>query len=226
METAYFAAAILAPEDSVVARLMVAKENHDIDVEDVKELFYVSYEMAAWRTVNLITRHLGIRSHLLVSDEMGVVIKGYANDDVPIPRDEHGGVETQRLCRRWGARVTLDSTDRFSTHHQFTDTPAGTYFCTTHVETGREPAHAITVGVRFEDARWFRGRDTENRESSTCPDPACCREPSADLDDRWGSNVIVSARSQARILGLMAPDPYPELDMPEVLSVVDAHSRT
>ena len=226
METAYFAAAILAPEDSVVARLMVAKENHDIDVEDVKELFYVSYEMAAWRTVNLITRHLGIRSHLLVSDEMGVVIKGYANDDVPIPRDEHGGVETQRLCRRWGARVTLDSTDRFSTHHQFTDTPAGTYFCTTHVETGREPAHAITVGVRFEDARWFRGRDTENRETSTCPDPACCREPSADLDDRWGSNVIVSARSQARILGLMAPDPYPELDMPEVLSVVDAHSRS
>ena len=107
-----------------------------------------------------------------------------------------------------------------------TDTPAGTYFCTTHVETGREPAHAITVGVRFEDARWFRGRDTENRETSTCPDPACCREPSADLDDRWGSNVIVSARSQARILGLMAPDPYPELDMPEVLSVVDAHSRS
>ncbi|HET9258544.1 MAG TPA: helix-turn-helix transcriptional regulator [Acidimicrobiia bacterium] len=224
METAYFASAVLAPEDSVVARLMVAKENHDIDVEDVKELFYVSYEMAAWRTVNLLTRHLGIRSHLLVSDEMGVVVKGYTNDDVPVPRDEHGGIETQRLCRRWGARVTLDSTDRFGTHHQFTDTPDGTFFCTTHVEAGRDPAYAITVGVRFEDARWFRGRDTENRETSTCPDPSCCREPSADLDDRWRSNVLVSARSQARILGLMAPDPYPELDMPEVFSVVDGHS--
>lgn len=223
METAYFAAAVLAPEDSVVARLIVAKENHDIDVEDVKELFYVSYEMAAWRTANLLTRHLGIRSHLLVSDEMGVVVKGYANDDVPAPRDEHGGVETQRLCRRWGARVTFDSADRFGTHHQFTDTPMGTFFCTTHVEAGREPAFAITLGVRFEDARWFRGRDTENRETSTCPDPACCREPSAELGDRWGGDVMVSARSQARILGLMAPDPYPELDMPEVLSVVEAH---
>lgn len=226
METAYFAAAVLAPEDSVVARLMVAKDNHDIDVEDVKELFYVSYEMAAWRTANLLTRHLGINTHLLVSDEMGVLVKGYANDGVPVPRDEYGGIETQRLCRRWGTRVTFDSQDRFATHHQYTDTPNGTYFCTTHVEAGRDPAHAITLGVRFDDARWFRGRDTDNRETSTCPDPTCCRVPPPHLAERWSDNVIVSARSQSRILGLMAPDPYPEVDMPEVLSVVEAHSRS
>jgi transcriptional regulator with XRE-family HTH domain/predicted transcriptional regulator len=225
METAYFAAAVLAPEDSVVARLLVAKENHDIDVEDVKELFYISYEMAAWRTANLLTRHLGIDSHLLVSDEMGVVVKGYANDGVPVPRDEYGGIETQRLCRRWGTRATFDSSDRFSTHHQYTDTPEGTFFCTTHVEAGREPAYAITLGTRFDDARWFRGRDTENRQTSTCPDPSCCRMPPADLAATWQDHVIVSARSQARILGLMAPDPYPELDMPEVLEVVEAHAR-
>lgn len=225
METAYFAAAVLAPEDSVAARLHVAKENHDIDVEDVKELFYVSYEMAAWRTANLLTRHLGIRCHLLVSDGMGVLVKGYANDGVPVPRDYHGGLETQRLCRRWGTRVTFESDERFGTHHQYTDTPEGTFFCTTHIEAGREPAHAITLGVRFEDARWFRGRDTKNRETSTCPDPRCCRMPPLDLTEAWADNVIVSARSQARILGLMAPDPYPELDMPEVLSLVNSHSR-
>jgi transcriptional regulator with XRE-family HTH domain len=224
METAYFAAAVLAPEDSVVARLMVAKENHDIDVEDVKELFYVSYEMAAWRTANLLTRHFGIPCHLLVNDGMGVVVKGYANDGVPVPRDEHGGIETQRLCRRWGARLTFDSEERFGTHHQYTDTPGGTYFCTTHIEAGRHPAYAITLGVGFDDARWFRGRDTTNREVSTCPDPHCCRMPSEELADRWSGHVIVSARSQTRILGLMAPDPYPDLDMPEVLSVVEEHS--
>ena len=225
METAYFAAAVLAPEDSVAARLLVAKENHDIDVEDVKELFYVSYEMAAWRTANLLTRHLGIDSHVLVSDSMGVVIKGYANDGVPVPRDEYGGIETQRLCRKWGTRATFDSADRFATHHQYTDMPGGTYFCTTHIEAGREPTHAITLGVRFEDARWFRGRDTHHRQTSTCPDPTCCRMPSDELNSRWSDKVLVSARSQARILGLMAPDPYPELDMPEVLKVVAGHSR-
>lgn len=224
METAYFAAAVLAPEDSVVARLMVAKENHDIDVEDVKELFYVSYEMAAWRSANLLTRHFGVPCHLLVSDAMGVVVKGYANDGVPVPRDDHGGMETQRLCRRWGARVTFDSDDRFGTHHQYTDTPEGTFFCTTHVDTTGTSSHAVTLGVRFEDARWFRGRDTTRREISTCPDPSCCRTPPSELSDRWSDHVIVSARSQARILGLLAPDPYPELDMPEVLSVVDGHS--
>ncbi|HUG08616.1 MAG TPA: hypothetical protein VMP13_06960 [Acidimicrobiia bacterium] len=85
METAYFATAVLAPEDAVAARLLVAKENHDIDVEDVKELFYVSYDMAAWRTANLLTRHLGINCHLLVSDDMGIVVKGYANDGLPVP---------------------------------------------------------------------------------------------------------------------------------------------
>lgn len=224
METAYFAAAVLVPRDAVIPRLMVAKENHDIDVEDVKELFYVSYEMASWRTVNLLTRHFGISSHLLVSDEMGTIIKGYSNDDAPIPRDEHGAMETQKLCRHWGARVTFESPDRYGTHHQYTDTPHGTFFCTTHVETGREPAHAITVGVRFEDARWLRGRDTENRTTSTCPDPACCRKPSPDLLAKWGGSVLVSARSQARILGMLAPDPYPELDMPEVLRLVEAHA--
>ena len=120
--------------------------------------------------------------------------------------------------------MTFESQDRFGTHQQYTDMPSGTYFCSTHVEAGRTPSHAITIGVRFDDARWFRGRDTENRETSTCPDPSCCRAPSGDLADKWAGNVMVSARSQSRILGLMAPDPYPELDMPEVLTVVDGHA--
>jgi hypothetical protein len=155
---------------------------------------------------------------------MGIIVKGYANDGVPVPRDTHGGIETQRLCRRWGTRRVFDSQDRFATHAQYTDTPEGTYFCTTHVEAGREPAYAITLGTTFEDARWFRERNTENRETSTCPAPECCRNASHDLSDRWANSVIVSARSQSRILGLMASDPYPELDMPQVLSVVEAHS--
>lgn len=225
METAYFATAVLVPEISAVARLKMAKEDHDINVEDVKELFYVSYEMAAWRTANLVTRHFGIDSHLLVSDSMGVILKGYANDDVPVPRDAHGGMETQHLCRKWGARLTLDSPDKFGTHHQFTDTPVGTYYCTTHVEAGREPARAITLGVRFADARWLRGRETERRETSNCPeDPYCCRKTSVEMAEKWDGKVIVSARSQSRILGMLAPDPYPELDMPEVLAVVENHS--
>ncbi|MEX2134279.1 MAG: XRE family transcriptional regulator, partial [Acidimicrobiia bacterium] len=61
-------------------------------------------------------------------------------------------------------------------------------------------------------------------ETSSCPDPDCCRTPPYELLERWADKVVVSARSQERILGLLAPDPYPELDMTEVLSVVEAHS--
>ncbi|HEY6629182.1 MAG TPA: helix-turn-helix domain-containing protein [Acidimicrobiia bacterium] len=224
VETAYFAAAVLAPEGAVVPRLIEAKDRHDLDVEDVKELFYVSYEMAAWRMANLASRHLSFPTHLIVSDPMGNVIKGYANDGVPVPRDDHGGIETQRLCKRWGTRMTFESHERFGTHHQYTDTPEGTFFCTTHVEAGRDPSLAVTLGVRFADAHWFRGRETTTRETSTCPDPSCCRMPSEELSKKWSNKVIVSARSQNRILGLLAPDPYPELDMPEVLGLVEAHS--
>jgi len=225
LETAYLAAAILAPEEAVVPRLTTAKQNHDIDVEDVSELFYVSYEMGAWRVANLLTRRFGVRSHLIVNDEIGVIVKGYSNDGVPVGRDEHGGMETQRLCRHWGGRKIFESRDRFNTRRQYTDTPTGTFFCVTQVETGRESPRAISLGAPFAEARWFRGRETDNREASTCPDPACCREPSPDLEARWGDSVVVSARSQARILGMLAHDPYPELDMPEVLALVDAHSK-
>ena len=224
METAYFAAAVLAPETAVVNHLNAAKDNHDVDAEDVKELFYVSYEMAAWRTANLLTKHLGMQCHILVSDELGTIVKGYANDGVPVERDEHGGMETQRLCSKWGAVATLNSQERFGSHHQYTDTPAGTFLCATHVEAGKDPANAITLGVKFADARWFRGRDTETRVTSTCPDPSCCKTPPSGLASKWEDNVIVSARSQARILGLLAADPYPKLDMPEVLSVVEDHA--
>ncbi len=226
VETAYFAAAVLAPEDAVLGRLRSARESHDIDVEDVKELFYVSYEMAAWRIANLATRHLEIKTHLVVSNRLGSVVKAYANDGAPVPRDEQGGMETQRICRRWGARATFRSAERYGTHHQYTDTPEGTFFCITHIEAGREPAHAVTLGVRFADARWFRGRDTEIRETSTCPDPECCRVPPSGLAEKWSDRVIVSARSQERILGLLRPDPYPDLDLPEVLGLVESHSRT
>lgn len=224
METAYFAAAVLVPEQGVLKHLTESKDRHDIDVEDVKELFYVSYEMAGWRTANLLGNHFDIDCHLVVSDEVGTVVKGMVNDDAPVRRDDHGGIETQRLCRHWGSRVTFGSEDMFATHHQYTDTPAGTYFCTTHIEAGREPPYAITLGVRFAEARWFRGRETANRATSTCPDPTCCRTPSPDLAARFGDTLQVSARSQARILGLMAADPYPELDLPQVMAVVDKHS--
>ena len=70
-------------------------------------------------------------------------------------------------------------------HYQYTDTAAGTFWCGTHLEADRDPSHAITVGVSFEEARHFRGRDTDRHSVSRCPGGDCCRAPHADLALRW-----------------------------------------
>lgn len=219
-QTAYFASAVLLPERSTIPFLTDARAHRDLSVEDLREVFYVSYETAAHRMSNLATRHLGIRTHLVVSDEEGIALKAYQNDGVPFPRDQDGGVEAQRLCREWGARAVFDSADRFSLHYQYTNTPAGTFFCSTYVEP--DPgSNAVTFGVRFDDARLLRGRETSNQRSSGCPRGPCCRQPTAEAHSRWGGQVIASPRAQARIIGLLSPDPYPSLDLAEIYELVE-----
>ncbi len=185
IEASYFAGAVLVPERSAVEFLRTAKADRDMSVEDVKEVFYVSYEMAAHRFTNLVTHHLGLRVHFIRSDEYGTIRKAYENDGLPFPRAEDGSIEGQRLCRRWGTRQAFDSSDKFAIHYQYTDTPGGAFWCATHVEVGDAPGHAVTVGAGFDDAQWFRGRDTERRSVSECPGLSCCRRPVGDLAKRW-----------------------------------------
>lgn len=223
LETAYLAGAILVPKGAVVPRLRRALEQRDISIEDIKELFYVSYEMAAWRFVNLATEKLGMNTHLLVTDESGLVLKGYANDGVGFNTDPSGGIEGQPVCRRWGAAAVFDSVDKFDVHAQYTDTPTGTFFCLTHMEPDRP--YAVTVGVPFEAAQWFRHRETDRRAASTCPDPSCCRLPTRAQADRWEGHIEISVRTQDRLLGLLTSDPYPSQRNRRVYDLVERHAE-
>lgn len=222
VETAYLAAAILVPERSVTAHLHSARQERDIAVEDIKEIFYVSYEMAAWRFVNLATHHLGIRTHLLITDETGIIKKAYSNDRLPMNTDPFGGMEAQPACRRWGAVAVFASADKFDTHAQYTDTLAGTYFCVTHLEPDRP--FAVTLGVPFDDAQWFRHRHINRRAASRCPEPDCCRMPTPEQLRRWEGHVSVSPRVQEALLGRLASDPYPATPDRRVFDLVERHS--
>ena len=75
IESNYFAAAVLAPEGPAVEELREAKDRGDISIEDLKEVFYISYEMAAHRFTNLATKHLDLPVHFLRTDPEGVVEK-------------------------------------------------------------------------------------------------------------------------------------------------------
>ncbi len=148
VEANYFAGALLAPESAAVRLLTEAKRNEDIAVEDLSEMFYVSYEMAAHRLTNLITRHFGIPVHFQRSDPEGILWKAYENDGVLLPAAVDGTIEGQRLCRWWSSRQAFDSEDSYEHHYQRTDTAAGTFWCHTHISLDRDRGDAITVGTR------------------------------------------------------------------------------
>ena len=230
VESNYLAAAVLAPELAAVEYLVHAKEQRDISVEDIKELFYISYEMAAHRLTNLATEHLDLTLHFLRSDNEGVVWKAYENDGVPLPVDSFGGFEGQRLCREWGTRQAFHSDDAFALHYQYTDTADGEYWCVTYVETDRSPPNAVTVGTDGRQARYFRGSDTRRRTSSSCPDPTCCREPHPSQRQRWSTVAWPSARDRSHIVSGLPTlrqqfNRFPGVDLVEVYAFLDRRSE-
>lgn len=221
VEANYFAGAVLLPEVAAVPILQRAKEERDISVEDLRDLFYVSYEMAAHRLTNLATEHLDLRMHFVRSDESGIIWKAYENNDVPFPQDAGGAIEGMRLCRQWGTRQAFHSRDKFDIHYQYTDTADGTYWCGTHVEENR--VAAITAGADFKDAQFFRGRNTKRHTVSGCPDPSCCRRPDDDLASRWDGYTWPSVRPNSHVLAAMPVETIPGVDLAEIYEFLDRH---
>ncbi|MGH3169592.1 MAG: helix-turn-helix domain-containing protein, partial [Trebonia sp.] len=101
VESNYFAAAMLMPESAAVPFLRSALDARDLSVEDLVDVFSVSYEQAAHRVTNLITHHLGVPCHFVKNDASGIIYKAYENDGVVFPADPSGAIEGQRLCREW-----------------------------------------------------------------------------------------------------------------------------
>src|ERR1700722_13094063 len=104
VEANYFAAAVLVPEAAAARFLRGAKESKDLSVEDLRDVFAVSYEMAAHRFTNLATHHLDLTCHFVKNDASGLIYKAYQNDGVLFPADDDGAIEGQRMCRFWSGR--------------------------------------------------------------------------------------------------------------------------
>ncbi len=224
VEANYFAAAVLIPEQVAVPFLRQAKADRDLAVEDLRDVFSVSYEMAAHRFTNLATRHLDLRCHFVRNDEEGIIYKAYENDGLVFPADSTGAIEGQRMCRKWAGRQVFGSHQRFPTYYQYTDTPDGTHWCVSHVDSGRERHFAVTLGVPFEASRWFRGRETTNRAASRCPAGPCCERPPADLASRWEGRAWPSARAHSHVLAVLPPGAFPGVDETDVYGFLDQHA--
>ncbi|WP_440709643.1 helix-turn-helix domain-containing protein [Herbiconiux sp. YIM B11900] len=225
LEINYFAAACLMPQTASVAFLRAAKQRKDLSVEDFRDAFGVTHEAAALRMTNLGTAHLDMPVHFLRVGKDGAIYKAYENDELPLPVDVTGAVEGQLVCRKWAARGALGRTNRTTEFYQYTDTPAGTYWCAT--QTGKTDAgeFSITFGVPFSEAKWFRGRDTQGRVQSTCPDESCCRRPDSALADRWSDAAWPSAKLHAHILSPLPSGKFPGVDENEVYQFLESHAE-
>jgi transcriptional regulator with XRE-family HTH domain len=226
VEANYFAAALLVPESSAARFLQEAKREHALDMEDFRDVYAVSHETAAHRFTNLATHHLELPVHFTRTDPSGTIYKAYENDGMVYPADATGAIEGQLVCREHASRQVFTAPERYGSYAQFTDTPAGTFFCTAHVEPGPAGEFGITVGVPFPHARWFRGSSTPRRRTSTCPAPSCCRRPPAALTDRWSGQAWPSARAHSHLLAALPPGTFPGVDTTEVYTFLDRHAPT
>ncbi len=226
LEINYFAAACLMPRTQSVEFLSAAKAERNIAVEDFRDAFGVTHEAAALRFTNLATEHLGIRVHFLRVGDDGAVYKVYENDGLRLPVDVTGSTEGELVCRHWSARVAFSRTNRTTEFYQYTDTPEGTFFESTQTGTSASDEFSITVGVPFADAKWFRGRETTNREKSTCPDLACCKNPDDELSARWSGRAWSSAKVHAHIFSPLPRGTFPGVDDRELYEFLEAHARS
>lgn len=232
VEITYFAAACLAPQFVAVPFLEARKRDRDLAVEDFRDAFGITHEAAAMRLTNLATHHLGIPLHFLRVGADGALFRGYANDGLPFPQDVTGAIEGQLICRRWAAREAFERRDRATEFYQYTDTPAGTFWCSTQTGSmspsggpdGGSGAFSITVGVPYAHAKWFRGRDSQVRRSSECPDPACCQRPAPELTERWSGEAWPSGRMHQQILAALPRGAFPGVDDAEVYAFLDKHA--
>jgi predicted transcriptional regulator/transcriptional regulator with XRE-family HTH domain len=224
VESNYFAAAMLMPESAAVPFLRLARDNRDLAVEDLVDVFSVSYEQAAHRVTNLVTHHLDVPCHFVKNDASGVIFKAYENDGIVFPSDVSGAIEGQRMCREWSGRRVFSAPDRFSPYYQYSDTPSGTYFCVAQVDARADRGSAITFGVPFTDSRWFRGRETTVRTRSKCPDGECCQRAPLALAERWEGQAWPSARAHSHILSALPAGSFPGVDDVDVYEFLERHS--
>lgn len=226
LEINYFAGAVLMPRTQAVNFLTQAKADRNIAVEDFRDAFGVTHEAAALRFTNLATAHLDLQVHFLRVADNGAVQKAYENDGLRLPVDVTGSTEGQFVCRKWSARTAFTRTNRTTEFYQYTDTPEGTFFDSTQTGTTANEEFSITIGVPFAHSKWFRGRETSNRMSSTCPDEACCRRPEPALTERWSGKAWSSAKLHAHVLSPLPGGTFPGVDDRELYEFLEAHSAT
>ncbi len=111
IESNYFAAAVLLPEAAAVRLLARRRTRATSAIEDLKEVFYISYEMAAHRFTNLATEHLGLPGALPAHRRGGGDLEGVRERRRALPRRRRRVPSRASGCAgEWGTRQVFEPT--------------------------------------------------------------------------------------------------------------------
>ena len=130
-----------------------------------------------------------------------------------------------RSCAGSGRARRLHRRNRTTEFYQYTDTPEGTFWCTTQTGSTSAGEFSITFGVPFARAKWFRGRDTAIRAGSRCPDARAAGSRTRALPRGGRHKAWPSARLHAHVLSPLPTGTFPGVDDAEVYAFLDAHSK-
>ena len=218
VEVNYFAAAALIPQRWAVA--YCEPQQQGLEIEDLRDRYLTSYEMAAHRFTNLATIHLDIPVHFMKTNKAGIIYKAYANDGVTFPADSSGAVEGQRVCRFWTARRVFEQPDGPSRTSNTPIRPA-------------EPSGALRSRSRA-SARRSRsrsGRRTSTSSGSGAAAPHTARSPAVPIRRAAPchrlSSPLGGRRRAGRVLGctpscwLACLRGVPRVDQTEVMEFLD-----
>ena len=168
-----------SPSSPPRAFLADAKQARDLSVEDLRDVFSVSYEMAAHRFTNLATHHLGLPCHFVKNDESGVIYKAYENDGAGAARRRVRGDRGPAACAAGGrAARSSPRADRFSPDYQYTRHAVGHLLVRRLRRTlGASAASPSPSASRTSTPAGSAAATRPSRVVSRCPDGDCCQRP-------------------------------------------------
>ena len=91
------------------------------------------------------------------------------------------------------------------------------------MEASSEGSHSVSVGVRFDDTKWFIGRETTNRGVSRHSVEVCCRRPPEDLESQWRDQAWPNVRTPRTLLATLPTGAFPGVDTTDLYEFLALH---
>ena len=194
-----------------------------LSVEDLRDVFSVSYEMAAHRFTNLATHHLGLTCHFVKNDEGGIIYKAYENDGLVLPADVRAPSRASGCAGNGPAGRCSPPPTGSRRCYQYSDTPSGTYWCVAARRPGPRarlrdhagrPVRAFPLVPRPRHGHPPGVLGLPGRRAA-----ASARRPGSPA--RWEGMAWPSARAHSHILSALPTGSFPGVDEADVYEFLE-----